>query len=888
MATLRPRVTGRPAWTIAALTFFFITLSTSLAAGKTTTWTGNDPGDNNWSTAGNWDNGVPLAGDDVHFDATGGPVSNQDILGLFLSELLMTGYTGTLNLLNSVDILTDFVADGTVHLNGNPIAVAGSIVVEGTLDAVVADIAAGGDITVAGTLQADGATLDVYGVGTSPGATMTMGACWLTVQSDVDLSDATTTWSAGAMLELTGGGAQDVTLGPGSPTLPDVTVQRSSPASTTTLTTLGGAVTIDGPLAVGSGVLDVQVSDITFVSPVSISLGGTISGGVTGANVEFQGGLLIAGSFVYTSPAAVVSIAAGQQVTVDPGATFSAAGDPVDPIRLQADGVAGGPQWIIAYSSPGDVLVDYAEVQDSDAQGPGPVTPTNSVNLGNNTNWYFGPKTTAWTGAAPGNNNWSDDLNWDNFAPVSGDVVLFTAVSTPSIQDISGLSLAGLDMTGGYTGTLTLQQPLDVTSNANLASQVDAAGANISVFGTLSIAGTCDATNANIILGSNLSISGTVTATNATINVAGSLDITGSLDATAATMVMGGDLTVTGSLIADGGSIAIGGDMNCPFGSVVTMGSGDLELYGAALASDGTMTWTTGTLDLRSSGIQVVTLGTSAYTLGHVVVNHASSSDQTRFATLAPGIEVLGDLTITRGTLSLISGDFGVAGQVSIGPAGRLHDVTVPGITMTFDGAVQVDGVIDVSAHSAVMSFGSAVQVGATATFSVVGGTGAQRTRLMQDGTAGGAQWLLHIVSGATTTFENVRVQDSDATPGETAMATGISADEGNNDNWDFAPTGVGDPPVPLVLSLTAVPNPFNPSTRIHYVVPAAGEVSLVLYDVRGTVVRRLAGGHRAADEHDVFWDGRNDAGEAVSSGAYFCRLTTPSGTKVQKLVLVR
>jgi len=82
-------------------------------------------------------------------------------------------------------------------------------------------------------------------------------------------------------------------------------------------------------------------------------------------------------------------------------------------------------------------------------------------------------------------------------------------------------------------------------------------------------------------------------------------------------------------------------------------------------------------------------------------------------------------------------------------------------------------------------------------------------------------------------------------------------------------PETLGD----LVL-YRAVPNPFRGTTAYSYRVPDGGDqrVDVGVYDVMGRLVRRLASGRRASGFHTVQWDGRSDAGVAVSSGIYFLR----------------
>lgn len=68
-------------------------------------------------------------------------------------------------------------------------------------------------------------------------------------------------------------------------------------------------------------------------------------------------------------------------------------------------------------------------------------------------------------------------------------------------------------------------------------------------------------------------------------------------------------------------------------------------------------------------------------------------------------------------------------------------------------------------------------------------------------------------------------------------------------------------------------PNPFNPITRIHFELPASGQVQLKIYDIGGRKVRTLVHENKEAGYHNVTWDGTDDLGRPVSSGIYFYRI---------------
>lgn len=98
---------------------------------------------------------------------------------------------------------------------------------------------------------------------------------------------------------------------------------------------------------------------------------------------------------------------------------------------------------------------------------------------------------------------------------------------------------------------------------------------------------------------------------------------------------------------------------------------------------------------------------------------------------------------------------------------------------------------------------------------------------------------------------------------------------------------GAGDlPGAPALLGNT--PNPFNPMTDIKFYLPEAGRVRLGVYDLGGRLVRTLADEVLPAGQRDLRWDGRDDRGRALPSGAYFYRLRHAGETLSGKMMLVR
>jgi hypothetical protein len=83
-------------------------------------------------------------------------------------------------------------------------------------------------------------------------------------------------------------------------------------------------------------------------------------------------------------------------------------------------------------------------------------------------------------------------------------------------------------------------------------------------------------------------------------------------------------------------------------------------------------------------------------------------------------------------------------------------------------------------------------------------------------------------------------------------------------------------------------PNPFNPQTTIAFSVKERGLVNLKVYNVAGQLVRTLANEEFALGAHTKVWDGRNDSGQAVSSGVYFYKLVANNFSQTKKMVLLK
>jgi|GEM_PF-2613360 len=83
-------------------------------------------------------------------------------------------------------------------------------------------------------------------------------------------------------------------------------------------------------------------------------------------------------------------------------------------------------------------------------------------------------------------------------------------------------------------------------------------------------------------------------------------------------------------------------------------------------------------------------------------------------------------------------------------------------------------------------------------------------------------------------------------------------------------------------------PNPFNPNTIISYAIPQAGHVKLEIYDLTGRRVCTLINQHQTAGYKSIVWNGRNEFGDAASTGIYFYRIIAGDFTQTKKMVFMK
>lgn len=91
-----------------------------------------------------------------------------------------------------------------------------------------------------------------------------------------------------------------------------------------------------------------------------------------------------------------------------------------------------------------------------------------------------------------------------------------------------------------------------------------------------------------------------------------------------------------------------------------------------------------------------------------------------------------------------------------------------------------------------------------------------------------------------------------------------------------------GRPPVISIETFT------GEGPTIRFSLGEATEVSVVVYDVRGSRVDDVLNGTLPSGDHGISWTGRDGAGNTAANGVYFCHVRAGNVEKTVKLLLLR
>lgn len=177
----------------------------------------------------------------------------------------------------------------------------------------------------------------------------------------------------------------------------------------------------------------------------------------------------------------------------------------------------------------------------------------------------------------------------------------------------------------------------------------------------------------------------------------------------------------------------------------------------------------------------------------------------------------------------------------------------------------------------------------------------------------------IHLSGGELTQNENIPLSGgtvsvlfnytAPATPAsDTLWATGLVTNSnggtsGDDWNWSISKRII----VKLATGISKInslvndfdlnqnyPNPFNPSTKIKFTIPASeGKlnsdlVSLKIYNNSGIEIYSMTEQKLSPGTYSFEWNSTDKSGKNVSSGVYFCKLSSGNFSKTIKMLLIK
>ncbi len=442
--------------------------------GAVFTWTGAVSQD--WNVAGNWDkNAVPSPIDDVVLV----PITNQPKLTTSVGIHNLTSQAGSLLDIGDSVLVVGGDVDLLGQINGNPgtggvvLGGTGSQVVHGIFNTTVAvngtyalseNTVVGGDLVIAGQLDVGSFNITISGNLTTIGSGVLIEAkpaSFVDVGADAIFSGGSTAGRltagtlriAGNFLQLATNSAQSFSADPGH-----LTEMSGNPVDIT--------FTTPGPTLSHFGDFAESGYGATFVITGDMVVQGYLSGG------DGFGGTIQATScptkLTVHDMQGFPTFDCVQLILDDPGGTTSSTGGftfinmPTDVTQLtiRHPGTASGTLSTSSMSffplTAGDAG-HYVDAQDTDGSSPFLLVSISSANVGNGPSftltsggaqvlWPGGA--VAWTGGS--DNNWSNFLNWSNFAvPTSATSVIIPANTNPPQLTNAVTQVGSVDVQSG-------------------------------------------------------------------------------------------------------------------------------------------------------------------------------------------------------------------------------------------------------------------------------------------------------------------------------------------------------------------------------------------------------------------------------------------------------
>ena len=105
---------------------------------------------------------------------------------------------------------------------------------------------------------------------------------------------------------------------------------------------------------------------------------------------------------------------------------------------------------------------------------------------------------------------------------------------------------------------------------------------------------------------------------------------------------------------------------------------------------------------------------------------------------------------------------------------------------------------------------------------------------------------------------------------------------------YNYLTTTVDPNPDQYSISMLNYPNPFNSQTNFRYTVNENSDVSIVIYDINGSVVKHLVNEYQTKGPRIVTWNVTADIGKTVSSGVYLYHAKIGGSVLTRKMIYLK
>ena len=105
---------------------------------------------------------------------------------------------------------------------------------------------------------------------------------------------------------------------------------------------------------------------------------------------------------------------------------------------------------------------------------------------------------------------------------------------------------------------------------------------------------------------------------------------------------------------------------------------------------------------------------------------------------------------------------------------------------------------------------------------------------------------------------------------------------------YNYLGVSAGLNPDKYTLDIVNYPNPFNSQTNFKYDVDIDSYISLVIYDLKGSIIKTLVSEYQMSGPRIVPWNGTTDSGKIISTGVYLYRFNYGQRSQTKKMIFLK